>query len=222
MSAYKNRNILRAVFFIFSAALAASCTHTPVDTSAEYNRWLAYLHGKGGPQGYEQAVMLLRKAAEQGNSDAQSDLGFLYDEGWGVTQDHALAVKWYRKAADQGNVYAQITLGNKYDSGRDVPKNDTQAVQWYRKAARLGDDEAQYFLSTKYAKGDGVAKDPVQAKAWERKADEQKKKVFGIPESIRLSNNLRHLLIKFQLCRADSPLTSSTAGVCHPDLTPQP
>ena len=48
-----------------------------------------------------------RKAAEQGDADAQSSLGYMYRKGQGVTQDDAEAVNWTRKAADQGNAEAQ-------------------------------------------------------------------------------------------------------------------
>ena len=41
-----------------------------------------------------------RHAAEQGNADAQNNLGFMYDKGRGVQQDYAEAVRWYRLAAD--------------------------------------------------------------------------------------------------------------------------
>ena len=40
-----------------------------------------------------------RKAAEQGNSFAQSNLGFLYANGQGVRQDYVQAYKWFSLAA---------------------------------------------------------------------------------------------------------------------------
>ena len=51
-----------------------------------------------------------RKAAKQGDADAQYNLGVLYADGRGVRQDHAEAVRWYRKAAEQGLVYAVSAL----------------------------------------------------------------------------------------------------------------
>ena len=52
--------------------------------------------------------------AEQGDADAQYNLGVMYDNGEGVTQDDAEAVKWYRRAAEQGNAFAQHNLGVMY------------------------------------------------------------------------------------------------------------
>ena len=44
-----------------------------------------------------------RLSAEQGNADAQGNLGLIYVTGQGVTQDFKEAAKWYRLAAVQGN-----------------------------------------------------------------------------------------------------------------------
>ena len=43
-----------------------------------------------------------RQRADQGDADAQYDLGLMYDSGRFVPQDDAQAVAWYRQAADQG------------------------------------------------------------------------------------------------------------------------
>ena len=55
---------------------------------------------------YGQARIWYEKAATQGNSDAQYQLGMLYDEGRGVPKDHAQALSWYEKAAGQGHSLA--------------------------------------------------------------------------------------------------------------------
>jgi uncharacterized protein len=69
---------------------------------------------------YETAMRLFRPLAEQGNADAQANLGFMYQNGQGVPQDDKRAIAWYRKAADQGNDYGQTNLGFMYESGRGV------------------------------------------------------------------------------------------------------
>ncbi|MDH5478723.1 MAG: sel1 repeat family protein, partial [Nitrospinota bacterium] len=51
-----------------------------------------------------------RKAAEQGDPEAQESLGLLYAEGSGVKKDLAEAEKWLRKAADLGNENARANL----------------------------------------------------------------------------------------------------------------
>ena len=49
--------------------------------------------------------------AEQGDAEAQFNLGFCYDDGRGVEKDYGEAVKWYRKAAEQNFAPAQFNLG---------------------------------------------------------------------------------------------------------------
>lgn len=49
--------------------------------------------------------------AEQGDADAQYNLGVMYGDGDGVPQDYAEAMRWYRAAARQGNASAQYNLG---------------------------------------------------------------------------------------------------------------
>ena len=46
-------------------------------------------------------LRLLKPITDQGNAEAQINLGVLYANGWGVAQDYVEALKWYRKAADQ-------------------------------------------------------------------------------------------------------------------------
>ena len=106
-----------------------------------------------------EALALYRKAADQGDSDAQYNLGVAYDEGEGVPQDHQQAVAWYRKAAAQNHVRAQFNLAVSYDDGEGVAQDKKQAVHWYTKAAEQGDADAQQNLSVMYAKGEGVPAD---------------------------------------------------------------
>ena len=61
-----------------------------------------YDNGEGVPQDYKEAIKWYRLAAEQGNANAQYNLGLMYDNGEGVPQDYKEAVKWYRLAAEQG------------------------------------------------------------------------------------------------------------------------
>jgi len=112
-------------------------------------------------------------AAEQGNVDAQFQLGVFYFSGYGVAKNHEKAAEWYRKAAEQGDAYAQYQLGALYFDGIGVVKNDEKAADWFRKAAEKGDADSQYQLGTLYIDGVGVAKNDEKAVYWYRKAAEQ-------------------------------------------------
>ncbi len=81
------------------------------------------------------AIRELRLLAEQGDADAQFNLGGMYAEGRGVPQDYARAVKWSRKAAEQGVAEAQFNLGKMYYIGQGVPQDYVQAHRWFNLAA---------------------------------------------------------------------------------------
>ena len=94
-----------------------------------------YYEGKGVSQDYQEALMYLRAAAEQGFASAQGSLGLMYHEGNGVSPDYQEALKWYRKAAKQGLPQAQSNLGVMYDLGQGVPQDYIRAHMWYTVAA---------------------------------------------------------------------------------------
>ncbi len=133
-----------------------------------YRKWLgnAYHTGQGVAQDNAEAVKWFRRAAEQGDAKAQSNLGFIYGEGLGVSQDDAQALKWFRKAAEQGDARAQYNLGLMYDKGRSVPQDDAEAMKWWRKAAEQGNAGAQFNLGAFYANGQCVPQDYVLAHMW--------------------------------------------------------
>ena len=76
--------------------------------------------------------------AEQGDADAQYNLGLMYRKGDGVTQDYKEAVKWYRKAAEQGHETAQNNLGLMYAKGQGVLQDNVYAHMWMNIAASNG------------------------------------------------------------------------------------
>ena len=55
-------------------------------------------------------VAAYRKAAEQGDADAQYNLGVCYANGYGLQKDLTQAMFWFRKAADQGHAKAREAL----------------------------------------------------------------------------------------------------------------
>jgi len=54
-----------------------------------------YENGLGVRQDFTTAV----RAADQGNTAAQLNLGVMYENGWGVTQNHVIAHMWFSLAA---------------------------------------------------------------------------------------------------------------------------
>lgn len=112
------------------------------------------------------------RSAEQGNADAQYELGWNYENGNGVEQNLEEAVKWYRKAAEQGHCYAQFNLGVCYENGDGVEEDYEEAIKWYRNAAENGCAEAQCNLGW-YYKHNAIDRDQEEAVKWFRKSAEQ-------------------------------------------------
>ena len=52
----------------------------------------------------------VRQAADQGDAEAQYNLGVIYNNGEGVPKDDAEAVRWFQLAAEQGYAKAQFEL----------------------------------------------------------------------------------------------------------------
>ena len=52
---------------------------------------------------YETAYKLFLPLAEQGDADAQFNLGVMYDEGEGVPQDYVSAHMWFNLAGTNGD-----------------------------------------------------------------------------------------------------------------------
>ena len=89
-----------------------------------------------------------RLAAEQGQADAQYNLGLRYDNGVGVPRDYQEAVRWYRLAAEQGDAQAQYNLAGRYAIGQGVREDYVQAHKWINLAAsRTTTGEAEYYRS---------------------------------------------------------------------------
>jgi len=121
---------------------------------------------------YAEAARWWRKAADQGDSAAQSDLGWLYGSGLGVERNYAESAAWYRKSAEQGNVNGQHWLGHCYLSGNGVAKDEKEAFKWFLAAAKNGNNAAQGDLGRMYAAGSGVEQNSAEAIKWFRQAAE--------------------------------------------------
>jgi len=115
---------------------------------------------------YEAALKEWSALAEQGNTDAQYQLGAMYRHGKGVTQDYKVAIKWFKLAADQGNVSAQSNLGAIYDQGLGISQDSSAAFKWFKLAAESGNGYSQFILGEMYQQGRGITRDYIRAHMW--------------------------------------------------------
>ena len=75
---------------------------------------------------YQTAYREWKAAANQGQAEAQYNLGLLYLKGLGVAKDPAEAFRWLRLAADQGQANAQFQVGMMREKGVGVPQDYAQ------------------------------------------------------------------------------------------------
>jgi len=115
---------------------------------------------------YAIAAQEWQPLAEQGDANAQYNLGILYHKGRGIPQDDVQARKWYGKAAAQGLAKAQFSLGTLYFNGEGGPKDYQEALRWFHRASDQGEALAQTKIAIMYDDGEGVPKDKVQAYKW--------------------------------------------------------
>lgn len=117
----------------------------------------------------------LVQSAEQGDAEAQFQLGVMHGCGFGgFEQDSAEALTWYRRSAEQGFAAAQSALGTAYAYGELVEKDYAEAARWCRLAAEQGDSDGQFCLALLYANGAGVEQDDAESVKWLRLAGERR------------------------------------------------
>jgi TPR repeat protein len=119
----------------------------------------------------EKAIEWFRKAALQGNADAQYGLGSMYAKGDGVEKKFSEAIEWIKKAADQGHRLAIRTYATALEHGElGLSANETETLLWFKKAAEEGDSVAIQRMVDAYRKGElGLAADLNEADKWQMK-----------------------------------------------------
>src|ERR1700685_2207776 len=87
---------------------------------------------------YVGAAKEWRPEAEEGDPNAQYNLGLLFLDGHGVPQNPTEAANWFRRAAEQDYTQAQHNLGAMYGTGLGVKRDYVQAYKWLNICAAKG------------------------------------------------------------------------------------
>ena len=104
---------------------------------------------------YRTALNAWLEQAKQGDAQAQTYVGEIYEKGLGLPPDYKAAQVWYKKAAEQGFSRAQINLGYLYENGLGVSQDKVAALNWYRLASGITDDID--YTSTIETRADSLA-----------------------------------------------------------------
>jgi len=138
-----------------------------------------------------EAIVWYKKAAQQGDVDAQLSLVYIYRNIEDV-KDNKEAHKIFLQLARTGNLYAQKTLGYSYLKGERAPQDYKQAMYWFEKAQGQGDAYSCGAIGWMYASGQGVEKNLKQALYWFKKGVDRndtysKEEIVGLEKKIEKS-----------------------------------
>jgi len=97
-------------------------------------------------QGTDKAFQVLLGRAEDGEAEAQNEIGFCYGKGVHVPRNYKSAHLWYGKSAEQGFANAQFNLGVLHYQGLGCKRDLGEAEQWFDLAAAEGHSNAQKNL----------------------------------------------------------------------------
>jgi len=88
---------------------------------------------------YHTAAKVLKPRADEGDAEAQFNLGLYYFQGLGGDRNYSEAAKLFRDAAEQGHIMAANNLGAMNMDGRGIPRNLPEAWFWFAIVAHRGD-----------------------------------------------------------------------------------
>lgn len=135
----------------------------------EYGRLLKTM-GNGVDQDWEKAVEMLQLASENGNPDAQWELGLMYEYANHIAQDQSKALDLYRRSAESGSPIGLYLVAHCYQHGIVVEEDHAISDSLYAKSfdelMQLAPQEDIYvlnFVGSAYYWGDGVEVDREKA-----------------------------------------------------------
>lgn len=145
-----------------------------------------YNNGEGVETNKNEAFKWFKLAAEQGLSECQVELAFIY-QSMGKKNE---AFKWSLLAAKQNQVTAQRLVGTMYLEGRGIDKDEKEGFMWIKLASENQNKKTEYeslfFLGLLYAEGIGTEKNKIKAAEMFKKSiifrKKYKKELNKIPE----------------------------------------
>ena len=149
-------------------ASAAGQGHGP----AAFNLALTML-AKGDDAALQQALPLLRQAAEAEIGDAQHALAVLMLEGRGVPRDIEAGADMMARAASNGSLAGEVEFALLQFNGRGIGRDERAASRGFLRAAHRGNAIAQNRLARILFQGRWLPRDVVAAAGWHMAARAQ-------------------------------------------------
>jgi TPR repeat protein len=149
--------ILTTLFLAFTLSTAFG------QTADEINAQAKVFLTKGDTKN---AVPLLKKSAEMGQSEAQYNYAVCFEQGVDVEKNDSVANIWLLKSAKQGWLDAQFKIAYNYALGRGIKQDYKQAFYWSVKCAEQNDPECIGNVIACYSDGKGTIRNPDSASIW--------------------------------------------------------
>ncbi len=129
---------------------------------------------------FAEAYCIMRPLAEDGDADAQYNIGWMYLNGYGLRINDSLALEWWQKASEQGHSDASFSIGMLYSLGEgEVPKDLDKAIDYYLIAADDGHEDAVAILKSMMLRDDRFIRDRLHTIIQGREA------MFGIERHVK-------------------------------------
>jgi len=97
----------------------------------------------------DENIIKIYEAAQNGNPQAQNDLGIIIAEGKDVPKNEEVAASLFNDAANNGNPEGVANLARCYVEGFGVKKNLGNALELLNRVRRLRDDWAKFYMNVK-------------------------------------------------------------------------
>ena len=158
-----------ALMLLLMSLCLTGCAHTPGDAALR----------AGHP---ENAAILYKAGAEQGDASAALKLGLLLGEGRVKSDDLGSSASWYERACKLGSNPGCHNIGVSYEYGKNgVNKDITKAYSYYVIAAEQGYMQSQYNLASLYSNQYIQPQNDIEGLKWILLAQDAAKKCQKVP-----------------------------------------
>lgn len=104
---------------------------------------------------FAKAYCILKPYAENGDAEAQYNIGWMYLNGYGLAMNDSLALEWWQRAAAQGHTDAIFSIAMLYTLGEGQVKKDMdRAIDYYLMALQADHEDAGMIIRSMLSRDD--------------------------------------------------------------------
>ena len=135
------RGILFSALAVLASPLVASDVADAIDAMRAGN--------------YAEAYCVLKPYAEEGDPEAQYNIGWMYLNGYGLAMNDSHALKWWKLASEQGYTDATFSIAMLYSLGEGKVEQDMdKAIDYYLMAVEDGHEDANMIIRSMLVRND--------------------------------------------------------------------